>query len=728
VFLISDLCTLLETYIDADQVKEVYRAYLFGAEAHEGQTRQSGEPYIYHPLAVARILAEMRMDTKSIIAALLHDVIEDTETAKDRLVNEFDEEVAELVDGVSKLTQVKFESRAEAQAENFRKMMLAMVQDIRVILIKLADRLHNMRTLGVMPPDKRRRISKETLEIYVPIAHRLGMNNIRVELEDLGFKSHYPMRYRILEEAVKKARGHRKEILEKIRTTIVERLNQEGMDIPVIGREKHLYSIYEKMRTKALTFSEVFDVYAFRIIADKPDTAYRILGFVHNIYKPVPGKFKDYIAIPKGNGYQSIHTALFGPFGVPIEVQIRTEEMDTVANVGIASHWLYKSSGEKSEASPAQEWVRGLLEMQQSAGNSLEFLENVKIDLFPDEVYLFTPQGDIKNLPRGSTIIDFAYAVHTDLGNSCVAGKIDRRLAPLRTELINGQTVEIISAPGAKPNPVWLDFVVSAKARSSIRHVLKQLNREDAIELGRRLLDRSLSTMSESIENIPQKHLKEVLAELNTQSFDNLLEQISMGDRVAMLVARQLAEYNKLKKIGGRGRPGLKPEGIKRVLSRYALGWMKGGQQKSGAPLAIRGTEGNVVSYAKCCRPIPGDPILGFLSTGRGIVIHTESCKNTKEFRSRPDKWIDVTWEPNTDHYFPVDIRLDTANQKGVLAVVAATIAEQSSNIENVSIADRDGRYSSMTFTITVHDRNHLANILRKIRVLDSVVKISRAK
>jgi len=728
VFLISDLCTLLETYIDADQVKEVYRAYLFGAEAHEGQTRQSGEPYIYHPLAVARILAEMRMDTKSIIAALLHDVIEDTETAKDRLVNEFDEEVAELVDGVSKLTQVKFESRAEAQAENFRKMMLAMVQDIRVILIKLADRLHNMRTLGVMPPDKRRRISKETLEIYVPIAHRLGMNNIRVELEDLGFKSHYPMRYRILEEAVKKARGHRKEILEKIRTTIVERLNQEGMDIPVIGREKHLYSIYEKMRTKALTFSEVFDVYAFRIIADKPDTAYRILGFVHNIYKPVPGKFKDYIAIPKGNGYQSIHTSLFGPFGVPIEVQIRTEEMDTVANVGIASHWLYKSSGEKSEASPAQEWVRGLLEMQQSAGNSLEFLENVKIDLFPDEVYLFTPQGDIKNLPRGSTIIDFAYAVHTDLGNSCVAGKIDRRLAPLRTELINGQTVEIISAPGAKPNPVWLDFVVSAKARSSIRHVLKQLNREDAIELGRRLLDRSLSTMSESIENIPQKHLKEVLAELNTQSFDNLLEQISMGDRVAMLVARQLAEYNKLKKIGGRGLPGLKPEGIKRVLSRYALGWMKGGQQKGGAPLAIRGTEGNVVSYAKCCRPIPGDPILGFLSTGRGIVIHTESCKNTKEFRSRPDKWIDVTWEPNTDHYFPVDIRLDTANQKGVLAVVAATIAEQSSNIENVSIADRDGRYSSMTFTITVHDRNHLANILRKIRVLDSVVKISRAK
>ncbi len=728
MFLISDLCTLLETYIDADQVKEVYRAYIFGAEAHEGQTRQSGEPYIYHPLAVARILAEMRMDTKSIIAALLHDVIEDTEMAKDRLVKEFGEEVAELVDGVSKLTQVKFESRAEAQAENFRKMMLAMVQDIRVILIKLADRLHNMRTLGVMPPEKRRRISKETLEIYVPIAHRLGMNNLRVELEDLGFKSHYPMRYRILEETVKKARGHRKEILEKIRTTIVERLNQEGMDIPVVGREKHLYSIYEKMRTKALTFSEVFDVYAFRIIADKPDTAYRILGFVHNIYKPVPGKFKDYIAIPKANGYQSIHTVLFGPYGVPIEVQIRTEDMDTVANVGIASHWLYKSGEDNTDASPAQEWVRGLLEMQQSAGNSLEFLENVKIDLFPDEVYVFTPQGEIKNLPRGATIIDFAYAVHTDLGNSCVAGKIDRRLAPLRTELLNGQTVEIISAPGAKPNPVWLDFVVSAKARSSIRHFLKQLNREDAIELGRRLLDRSLSTLSESIENVPKKHLDEVLRELKTPVFDDLLEQISMGDRVSMLVARQLTEYNKLKKPVKSGRTGLKPAAIKNVLSRYALGWMKGGQRKNGMPLAIRGTEGNVVTYAKCCRPIPGDPIVGFLSTGRGIVIHTESCKNTKDYRSKPDKWIDVTWETKINSTFPVEIRVDTANKKGVLALVAAAIAEQSSNIESVSIADRDGRYSCITFTITVQDRNHLANIMRKIRVLDSVVKMSRAK
>jgi len=728
VFLISDLCTLLETYIDTDQVKEVYRAYIFGAEAHDGQTRQSGEPYIYHPLAVARILAEMRMDTKSIIAALLHDVIEDTATAKERLAKEFGEEVAELVDGVSKLTQVKFESRAEAQAENFRKMMLAMVQDIRVILIKLADRLHNMRTLGAMPPEKRRRISKETLEIYVPIAHRLGMNNIRVELEDLGFKSMYPMRYRILEEAVKKARGHRKEVLEKIRTTIVERLNQEGMDFPVIGREKHLYSIYDKMRSKTLTFSEVFDVYAFRIIANKPDTAYRILGFVHNIYKPVPGKFKDYIAIPKANGYQSIHTVLFGPYGIPIEVQIRTEEMDTVANVGIASHWLYKSGDDNNQASPAQEWVRGLLEMQQSAGNSLEFLENVKIDLFPDEVYVFTPQGEIKNLPRGATVIDFAYAVHTDLGNSCVAGKIDRRLAPLRSELLNGQTVEIISAPGANPNPVWLDFVVSAKARSSIRHFLKQLKREDAIDLGRRLLDRSLSTLSESIENIPKDYLKTVLAELKTESFDDLLEQISMGDRVSMLVARQLAEYNKLKKVGKPSRSGLKPAGIKRVFSRYAPGWMKGGQGNTGAPLAIRGTEGNVVSYAKCCRPIPGDPIVGFLSTGRGIVIHTESCKNTKDYRSRPDKWIDVTWEHDIDSSFPVDIRLDTANQKGVLAMVASTIAEQSSNIESVSIADRDGRYSSMTFTITAHDRNHLANILRKIRVLDSVVKIARAK
>ena len=724
MFLISDLCALLETYLEPTQVNEVSRAYVFGADAHEGQQRLSGEPYIYHPLAVARILAEMRMDSNSIIAALLHDVIEDTPTAKDYIAKEFGEEVAELVDGVSKLTQVKFESKAEAQAENFRKMMLAMVRDIRVIMIKLADRLHNMRTLGVMPPTKRRRIAKETLEIYVPIANRLGMHNMRLELEELGFKAAYPLRYRILEEAVKKARGNRNEVVEKIRKNIEDRLNQEHINFPVLGREKHLYSIYDKMRSKHLTFAEVFDVYAFRIVVDRVDTCYRVLGIVHNIYKPVPGKFKDYIAIPKANGYQSLHTVLFGPFGIPIEVQIRTEDMEKVANVGIAAHWLYKAGDGSKRQDLAQEWLRGLLEMQQNAGNSLEFLENVKIDLFPDEVYVFTPSGDIMSLPRGSSIVDFAYAVHSDLGNSCVAGKIDRRLAPLRTQLLNGQTVEIISAPGAKPNPVWLDFVVTAKARSNIRSFLKRLKHDEAVQLGRRLLEKSLASFSSSLEEIPQSRINKVLEEYKLKNLDDLLEQISLGNRVALLVARQLTETEIQEKARRAVR---RSSGIKNVFSRYAPEWLKS-SNKDTRPLAIKGTEGTVVSYAKCCRPIPGDSILGFISVGRGIVIHRDNCKNTKEFRSRPDKWVDVQWDNDVKSTFPVDVRVDTVNKRGVLATVAAAIAEMSVNIENVSMEDRDGAHSSMNFTLSVKDRKHLANIIRRVRSLDSVVRMVRAK
>jgi RelA/SpoT family (p)ppGpp synthetase len=724
VFLISDLCTLLDTYLEPDQVKLVFRAYEFGAQAHEGQQRLSGEPYIYHPLAVARILAEMRMDVNSIIAALLHDVIEDTPTAKDQVAKEFGEEVAELVDGVSKLTQVKFESKAEAQAENFRKMMLAMVRDIRVIMIKLADRLHNMRTLGVMPPAKRRRIAKETLEIYVPIANRLGMHNLRLELEEQGFKAAYPMRFRILEESVRKARGNRNEVVEKIRKTIEDRLAQEHIECPVVGREKHLYSIYEKMRTKGLSFSEVFDVYAFRIVVDKPDTAYRVLGIVHNIYKPVPGKFKDYIAIPKANGYQSLHTVLFGPFGIPVEVQIRTEDMDKVANVGIAAHWLYKSGKGAERQDLAQEWLRGLLEMQQNAGDSREFLENVKIDLFPDEVYVFTPTGDIMTLPRGSTIVDFAYSVHSDLGNSCVAGKIDRRLAPLRTQLLNGQTVEVISAPGAKPNPVWLDFVVSAKARSNIRSFLKRLKHGEAVKLGRRLLEKSLASFSTSIEEIPESRINKVLDDYKLKSLDALLEQISLGNRDALLVARELTETDTESKMDRSETAG--SSGIKKVFNRYVPDWMKGGQ-KDSRPLDIKGTEGTVVSYAKCCRPIPGDSILGFISVGRGIVIHRDNCKNTKEYRSRPDKWVDVQWDSDVKSNFPVDVRVDTENRRGVLATVAAAIAEMSVNIENVSMEERDGSYSSMNFTLSVKNRKHLANIIRRVRRIDSVVRMVRA-
>ncbi|NOX75343.1 MAG: bifunctional GTP diphosphokinase/guanosine-3',5'-bis pyrophosphate 3'-pyrophosphohydrolase [Gammaproteobacteria bacterium] len=721
--MIHDLCAMLEGYLEPEQVKEVYRAYLFGAEAHDGQHRLSGEPYIYHPLAVARLLAEMRMDYRTLIAALLHDVIEDTETAKEQLASEFSEEVAELVDGVSKLTQVKFGSKAEAQAENFRKMILAMVQDIRIILIKLADRLHNMRTVGVMRPEKQRRIARETLEIYAPIANRLGMKSISLELQNLCFKALYPMRYRVLDESVRQARGNRSAIVEKIRTSLEERLRHEGIEAPVVGREKHLYSIYEKMRSKSLSFHEVFDVFAFRIVVDKVDTCYRVLGVVHNLYKPVPGRFKDYIAIPKANGYQSLHTILFSPYGVPIEVQIRSEDMERVAQAGIAAHWLYKTG----DATPghATKWLKSLLELQKHAGNSEEFLENVKIDLFPDEVYVFTPEGDIMTLLRGATALDFAYAVHTDLGNTCVSVSIDRRLSPLRTELHNGQTVEIITAPGAKPNPVWLDFVVTGKARANIRHFLKHLQHDEAVGLGRRMLEKALAPVRLSLDKVPPAVIDSLLQQLNIKTMEDLFEDISLGKRVASLLARQIADMSD-NALTLRGNPA---SGVKSMFGRYVPDWLKGSSARSSVrPLAIKGTEGSVVTFAKCCRPIPGDPILGFVSAGRGIVIHMRGCKNVREFRNSPERWVDVQWEDNVQGAYPVEVRVDTANQRGVLATVAATIADEEANIENVSIAERDGRHSTMIVTVSVRNRAHLAQILRRARSIDSVLKISRNK
>ena len=722
---ISDLCALLAGYLEPAQVEDVRRACDFAADAHAGQQRASGEPYVQHPIAVARILAEMRMDHESIMAAILHDVIEDTPTAKEQIATQFGAEVAELVDGVSKLTQIRFSSKAEAQAENFRKMMLAMVRDIRVILVKLADRLHNMRTVGALPPAKRRRIARETLEIYVPIAHRLGMNAIRLELEDLGFAGLYPQRHRVLAEAVKKARGNRKEIVAKIQAMMEQRLLEEGLPARVIGREKHLYSIYLKMRQKALPFSEVFDVYAFRIIVDRVDSCYRVLGAVHNLYKPVPGKFKDYIAIPKANGYQSLHTVLFGPYGVPIEVQIRTDEMDRVAEAGIAAHWLYKvgDSGANVQVR-AREWLRGLLEMQKNAGNSMEFLENVKIDLFPDEVYVFTPRGEIMKLPRGATSVDFAYAVHTDVGNTCVAAKVDRRLAPLRSPLGNGQTVEIITAPGARPNPAWLNFVVTGKARANIRHYLKNLKREEAIQLGRRLLDRALAANSLSVEQLPPAQLDATVRELKFASADDLLESIGLGNRIAALVARHLITDQE----GALPPESERRSGLKKVFTRYVPAWLRGGNRSNEAPLAIKGTEGMVVTFAKCCRPIPGDAIVGLVTAGRGIVIHTENCKNLAEFRNRPEKWIDVAWESELKGDFPVEIRLEVANQRGALATVAAAIAEMDANIDNVSMEERDGRYSTLTLLIEVHDRVHLARIIRRVRAIDLVARITRTR
>ena len=700
MFLISDLCSLTDSYLEADQVKDIYRAYLFGASAHEGQQRASGEPYIHHPIQVARILAEMRLDYQSIVAALLHDVIEDTPTAKAQIENEFGDEVAELVDGVSKLHHVSFESRAEAQAENFRKMLMAMARDIRVILVKLADRLHNMRTIGALRADKRRRIARETLEIYAPIAERLGLNSIRIELEDLGFKALYPRRYKVLTAELRKARGHRKQVIRKIETGIKRRLRQENLTATVAGREKHLYSLYRKMLNKRLSFSDVMDVYAFRVLVQSVDDCYRTLGAIHGLYKPVPGRFKDYIALPKANGYQSLHTVLFGPYGAPIEVQIRTEEMHSVAESGVAAHWLYKSgeAGSNQAQKRARQWLTELLEMQSHGGDSIEFLENVKVDLFPREVYVFTPAGDIMQLARGATPVDLAYAVHTDVGNRCIAAKVDGRYVPLSTTLSTGQNVEVVTAPWGRPNPNWLNFVVTGKARSNIRNYLKHLRSEEAVELGRRLLTQALAVESYAMEDLDADTVSTVLAEYGMDSVNQLLEDVGLGKRIAPLVARRLV-------------PGTSAE--------------SGAKDKS-APVYIRGTEGMVVSFARCCHPIPGDSIVGFVSAGKGIVVHTDQCKNIAEYADKPEKWVDVDWEPDIKGEFPVEIRVDSNDQKGVLATIAAIISERDSNIENVSMENRDGLHSSLTFVVAIRDRTHLADIIRSIRSVPQVARIMR--
>ncbi|CAK0778123.1 bifunctional (p)ppGpp synthase/hydrolase SpoT [Gammaproteobacteria bacterium] len=706
VFRASDLCDLLNEYLESVQVKEVYRAYLFGAEAHEGQWRRSGEPYIYHPLAVARILAGMRLDYRSITAALLHDVIEDTGITKEHLTEEFGHEVAELVDGVSKLTQIKSESRAEAQAENFRKMIMAMARDVRVILIKLADRLHNMRTLEAMPPEKRRIIARETLEIFAPIAHRLGINNIRLELEDLGFAALYPFRYRVLTERVRKARRDRREITEKIENALSRRLTEEGMPARVIGREKHIYSIYQKMRAKGVSFSDVRDLYAFRIIVDRVDTCYRVLGATHNLYQPVPGRFKDYIAMPKANGYQSLHTTVVGPYGVHLEIQIRTEDMAKVADVGIAAHWLYKTGevvANRAEKK-VRKWLRGLLEIQKSSGNSIEFIENMKIDLFPDEVYIFTPRGHIMELPRGATPVDFAYAVHSDVGNRCLSAKIDHRIAPLSTVLMSGQQVEIIVADTARPNPSWLNFVVTAKARSNIRHYLKNLEHGEAVSLGQRMLEKAVTDLSLTLAEIPAETMAALLKELSMDSEDALMEAIGFGKRPAVLVARRLTQGV----VRGEG--------------------MSIEPKASPNPLVIRGTEGMVVTYGKCCRPIPGDPIMGFVTAGRGIVVHTSLCKTVANYRNRPERWIDVAWEESIERPFAVEIKVAVVNRRGVLATIATHIAEYDCNIENIDMEDRDGQSSTLHFTLSVRDRHHLARIIRRVRGLPDVLRIIRVR
>ncbi|MCP4470461.1 MAG: RelA/SpoT family protein [Gammaproteobacteria bacterium] len=702
VTLISDLCSELEAYLEPAQVEEIYRAYLVGAEAHEGQSRVSGEPYISHPVAVARILAEMRMDSRSIIAAILHDVIEDTPTPKEQLATQFGDEVAELVDGVSKLTKIDFRSKAEAQAENFRKMMLAMVKDIRVIIIKLADRLHNMRTLDAMPPHKRRRIAKETMDIYAPIANRLGIFKMRHELLDLSIKAAYPMRYRALESACKEVVGYRKEIFNTIEAAIRERLKESNIDATVKYRQKNIHSIYRKMKEKKLSFKELTDVFGVRIMTESVDDCYRVLGVMHNLYKPLPGKFKDYLAIPKTNGYQSLHSSLFGPHGVAIEVQIRTTEMDYFAESGIAAHWIYKegegSSGSSGSAQTrALEWLKNLLEMQQKSGSSQEFLESVKVDLFPDEIYVFTPKGDIKKLPRGATVVDFAYAVHTDVGNTCVAARIDHQMSPLGSRLYNGQTIEIICSEASRPHPSWLDFVNTAKARTNIRHFLKSLQKTEAISLGRRLLQQSVSHIKGKDVAIAKDKFKKILDKYHISDEQELLAEIGLGNRNSSLVAKAMFDI----------------EGDNT------------GFDDSGKPLAIKGTEGMVVSFAKCCRPVPGDAIAGFMSSGKGIVIHQRSCPNITE-RSKEDRQLSVQWSDHVEGEYLAYMRVQVANQRGVLATLAATIANMSSNIENVHLTEKDGRISTIEFVVTVNDRIHLARIMKKLRSLAVVNRIWR--
>ncbi len=692
---IGELVAELETYLPEEDLAGIIDAYEFASAAHQGQRRMSGESYISHPVAVARILAELHLDAGTLKAALLHDVVEDTPTAVAEINQRFGADVALLVDGVSKLDQLQFKSREEAQAESFRKMLLAMVEDLRVILVKLADRTHNMRTLDTLPLPKQRRISRETLEIYAPIANRLGINSIKVELEDLGFKALYPFRYRVLEKALNKALGNQRQFLRKIESNLRRTLAEQKVVGKVLSREKHLYSIYAKMLRKQRALADIVDVYGLRIVVEDVDTCYRVLGLVHSLYKPMPGRFKDYIAIPRVNGYQSLHTTLFGPNGIPLEVQIRTREMDRVAERGIAAHWQYKAVDKHtySAEARAREWLKSLMEMQHAA-NSEEFLESVKVDLFPDKVYVFTPRGDILRLPRAATAVDFAYAVHTDVGNRCVAAKIDRRLVPLRTALQNGQTVEIITARGARPNPNWVNFVATAKARNAIRAYLRNLKGSEARDLGRRLLDQSLKAQGSSLRRVKKPRLAALLQELKIETSDALLEQIGLGERLSPVIASMLLQQ----------------------------------ASKGHAPppaLAIAGTEGMVVSYARCCYPIPGDEIIAYMSSGRGLVIHRNNCGNLAEYRKQPSKWIAVGWKRSVQGDFEAEVHVRALNRMGLLAEMAGGISSTQSNIDQVRV-ETDGDSVTLVFLLRVRDRDHLARVLRSIRALPDVSRVSR--
>jgi len=700
----SEPQTLLKSltgHLKAEDVAQLESAYHFSEAAHEGQFRKTGDPYIVHPLAVAGILAELHLDPQALTAALLHDVMEDTSVTKGEISRKFGKSVAELVDGVSKLDRIEFATHEEHQAESFRKMLLAMARDVRVILIKLADRLHNMRTLGSLVPEKRRRIARETLEIYAPIANRLGLNSIYHELEDLSFKHLHPIRYRVLSKAVRSARGNRREVVQKILENIRARLKECKVEATVTGREKHIYSIYRKMHEKQLPFAKVLDIYGFRLLVNDVPSCYLALGALHGLYKPIPGKFKDYIAIGKTNGYQSLHTTLFGPYGMPLEVQIRTGDMHKIAEAGVASHWLYKSSDATLNdlQHKTHQWLQSLLEIQSESGDSIEFLEHLKIDLFPDEAYVFTPKGKIMSLPRGATAVDFAYAVHTDIGNRCVAVKINDELMPLRTELRSGDRVEIITAVHAKPNPAWLGYVITGKARAHIRHFLKTMQYEESRQLGERLLVQALGGFGSSLTEIDGASWERLVKDAGVRGKDEILADIGLGKRLSVVVAREL------------------------------LSMAEPVDMKHPGTVVIRGTEGMTVQFAQCCRPIPGDPIIGWIKKGQGIVIHTHDCPVMAKTRADPDKYLDVEWDPETKKLFDVNIKLIALNRRGVLARIAAEIADAESNIDNVSMDTQDGsQYSTVHFTLQVYDRLHLAQVMRALRRIPEVVRITRAK
>ncbi|MFT3790662.1 MAG: bifunctional (p)ppGpp synthetase/guanosine-3',5'-bis(diphosphate) 3'-pyrophosphohydrolase [Rudaea sp.] len=681
----------LSAYLPAEQVARVREAYVVGAHAHAGQTRKSGEPYITHPVAVATILAELGMDAETIIAAILHDTLEDTPLPRAEIESKFGSTVAELVDGVTKLDKVKFRSLQDAAAESFRKMLLAMARDLRVILIKLADRLHNMRTLGSMAPASRRRIARETLDIYAPIAQRLGMNRFRSELQDLGFRALYPDRYRIISERIKGVIGNRREAMGKIEAALAAKLVAEHVPSRVMSRIKTPYSTYSKMHAEHKTFAQVMDVYGFRVIVESTMQCYHALGAIHSLFKPLDGRFRDFIAIPKANGYQSLHTVLFGPFGAPIEIQIRTAEMDQAAERGVAAHWVYKTTSEpaNSAQSRARDWVERIIDTQARETSSAEFLENVKVDLFPDEVYLFSPKGKIFSLPRNATALDYAYFVHTDVGNHAVAARVDKKLVPLRTRLNSGETVEVITAPSAQPNPQWLEWVVSARARVAIRNNLKHLQHEDAVELGHRMLDRALEAQGVALDAIPLKTLDRYLADAKLKRLEELLADIALGNRMPDQVATALAE--------GAAR--------KTRAARRA-------QEK----VLITGSERGVLSFGQCCHPVPGDEIFGYLSQGKGIVVHRIDCPNVAEYRKTPERMIAMGWDRDVAGDYRVRLRIVVENKPGVLATIAAAIAGADSNIENVEYQDRDLNTSALMFTIEVRDLHHLDEVMNRVR------------